>query len=505
MTKYQSEKEQRTVSKNYIYKSSSNIAEYDHLSYRIELHKYGSHFKNDIEETLKLNSTSEISKKEFDAMMNIHSILWHEYTHFLDHSTTLWGLEYNIRTLNLYSAIREKNDEEYIDDRYEVFCLNLAEERLHKLITKHKSSTNEYTVGYRLNYDKELGVYAQYSLYDKTTAIKDTIFNIDMADPVCEVPLSMLAVIEANAYAQEILFKFNTIKRYKINEKEEIKKLREELNNDINNCEMSEYTIMIRHALQVFPCLDFIKVLEIVSAVSRLVLNMPIFLFGTVNHHYIKSVFKSEAEYVKYLIHDHARGSSRASFYLMFIQWLSGEHAESTEFNIEDELDKIITGVTNGRMTLNSVDSMYKLELETALKFILEKEYSNPLGKISNINIEQAHLYKNFEFNFSKLLLPEFMLKDGEIVQMPQSLNLNLEEYADEIWDEYSKVDDLIQSGFRKRKNIAELGGDMYRDHLLSIEESKRKHNLSKLTRTQRRKADRKALKQQKKLLKNNI
>ena len=341
--------------------------------------------------------------------------------------------------------------------------------------------------------------------YDKSTAIKNPILNVDMAEPVCEIPLSMLAVIEANAYAQEILFKYNTIKRYKVNEETEIRKLQEELNKHINNCEMSEYTIMIRHALQVFPCLDFIKVVEIVSAVSRLVLNMPVFLFGSINHFYIKSVFKVEQEYVKYLLHDHARGSSRASFYLMFIQWLSGTHAESEKLDIDNELDKMITAVTDGRMNLESVESMYKMELKHALEFVLAIDYSNPLKMIGDKNIAQAHLYKNFEFDFSKLLLPEFTLSDNEVVLMPQSLMLNYTEYCDEIWNEYSKVDDLIASGFIKRPNIAELGGDMFRDFQIQQEEAKKKRNFSKLTRTQRRKAERIALKKQKKHPKESI
>lgn len=497
--RYWNYKMKETLTRQGLYKTASNIATYNHLSYQVELYKFGSSFIDNINSTLSLDSKGDISQSEFDTLMNIHSILWHEYTHFLDHSTTLWGLEYNIRTLNLYSAIRENKHEEYIKDRYGVFCLNLAEERLHRLIRKHKKSTSKYTVGYRLNYDNDLGVYAQYSLYDKTTAIKDSLFNIEIADPVCEIPLSMLAVIEANAYSQEILFKFNCIKRYKTNEEIEIEKLQEELNKHIADCEMSEYTIMIRHALQVFPCLHFSKVLEIVSAVARLVLNMPMFLFGQIHQYHINNIFKAEKEYTRYLIHDHARGSSRASFFLMFIQWLSGEHAESKDFDIDYELNKMLTAITDGRMTIQDVEGMYKCELDTALEFLMGKDYPNPLKLIGNQNIQQAHLYKNFEFDFSKLLLPEFMLSDGSVIQMPKSLHLDYEKYLEEIWNEYSKVDDLINSGFVKRPNIAELGGDMFQDYIKSQQEYKRKYNLSKLTRTQRRKAERIALKKQKK------
>lgn len=485
------------INRQYYYEAS-NVATYNHFSYQIELYKFGAHFKQEIERTLSIGPSEKLSKNDFDIMKNIHSILWHEYTHFLDHSTTLWGLEYNIRTLNLYNAIYEKRSPEDIEKRYEVFCMNLAEKRLHDLVKKPNGKIDKSTtVGYRLNHDEILGVYVEYVLYDKTHVIYDEINRISIEDPICQIPLSMLAVIEANAYAQEILFQRNIIDKCKyIDKTDEFQKLNQQLQNDVNNCEMSEYTIMIRHALQVFPRLDNFKVLEIVSSVAKLVLNMPILLFGKIGHFYIQDVFKANKKYANFLIHDHARGSSRASFFLMFIQWLAGGHAESIDFDIDLELAKLLKAITNDQLPLESVENMYALELETLMEHLKSIKYHNPLEVIGKINIKKAHLYKGFEFDFKKLLLPSFTLKDSTIITMPNSLEFDYDEYCVQIFDEYAAVDELIKKGIKKRPNIAELGGDMFRDYRLHIAEERRKIFVSKLPRPLRRRAERNRSKQ---------
>lgn len=478
---------QNKITKKHSYQSLSKEALYNHFSYQIELFKYGSSFKSDLIATLPIDSISTINQSEFEIMMHIHSILWHEFTHFLDHSTTLWGHEYNIRTLNLYEAINKRQPSYDVEKKYEVFCLNLAEEKLHHLIKKYEHSTGHYVVGYRLNYNPDLGVFAQYSLYDKSSAYKDEIFNIDLATPICEIPLSMLVIIEANAYTQEVLFKYNTIQRYGIDIKTHCAKLQREVEQHINNCEMSEYTILIRHTKQVFPALDFIKILEIVSTVARFVLNMPVALFGMINNFYIKNIFKVEEEYVQFLLHDHARGSSRASFFLMFIQWLASDHENSTDFNIDEELNRMLVVITENRLSLESVQKMYEMELEWAQEFLCNITYPNPLKSIGKTNIKQAHLYKNFEFDFSKLMLPEFIMNDGETVQMPNPLSFDYNEYTTFIDNEYFTVGTLIKKGIKKRPNIAELGINMFQlNEAFAIPPAKQYN-----TRTQKRHAQR--------------
>ncbi|MDD3770290.1 MAG: hypothetical protein PHV10_06760 [Sulfuricurvum sp.] len=483
------------INRQYYYEAS-NVATYNHFSYQIELYKFGAHFKQEIERALSIGASEKLSKNDFNIMKNIHSILWHEYTHFLDHSTTLWGIEYNIRTLNLYNAIYEKRSPEDIDNKYEVFCMNLAEKRLHDLIKKSdKKIDKSTTVGYRLNHDEALGIYVEYVLYDKARVIYDANRR-PIGDPICQIPLSMLAIIEANAYAQEILFQRNIIDRCEdIDKTDEFQKLNQQLENDVNNCEMSEYTIMIRHTLQVFPRLDNFKVLEIVSSVAKLVLNMPIFLFGKIGRFYIQDVFKTNEQYTNFLIHDHARGSSRASFFLMFIQWLASGHEESIDFDIDLELTNLLKAITNDELPLESIENMHASELEALMEYLKSIKYHNPLAVIGNINIQKAHLYKGFEFDFKKLLLPSFTLKDSTIINMPNPLEFDYDEYCVQIFDEYAAVDELIKKGIKKRPNIAELGGDMFRDYRLYIEKERRKQFVSKLPRPLRRQAERNRLK----------
>ncbi|MDD4950589.1 hypothetical protein [Sulfuricurvum sp.] len=482
------------------YHEASNVATYNHFSYQIELYKYGAHFQQEIERTLSIGASEKLSKNDFNIMKNIHSILWHEYTHFLDHSTTLWGIEYNIRTLNLYNTIYEKRSPEDIDNRYEVFCMNLAEKRLHDLIKKSdKKIDNSTTVGYRLNHDEALGVYVEYVLYDKARVIYDANRR-PIGDPICQIPLSMLAIIEANAYAQEILFQRNIIDRCEdIDKTDELQKLNQQLENDVNNCEMSEYTIMIRHTLQVFPRLDNFKVLEIVSSVAKLVLNMPIFLFGKISRFYIQDVFKANEKFASFLIHDHARGSSRASFFLMFIQWLASGHEESIDFDIDLELAKLLRIITNDESAPEFVEKMYTLDLETLLEHLKSINYHNPLKAIGDNNTKKAHLYKSFKFDFKKLLLPSFTLKDSTTITMPNPLKFDYNEYCMEIYKEYDAVDELIKKGIKKRPNIAQLGGDMFRDYQLHLEAERKKYSASKLPRSLRRKAERNELKKLKK------
>ena len=160
----------------------------------IILEKYDGKYKDYIETVLKINLFDDIALAYDKLTVDILTIVYHEITHFLDMTTTCWGLEYNLRKTNHVSK-KMKNSEN-------TFKLNVAEIEIHheylKIIGNNINLLN-CTTEHGLLYD------------DKFGSLVLIQFFLEYRKVVLEAPISMLSIIEANAYSVETLMKIRCI------------------------------------------------------------------------------------------------------------------------------------------------------------------------------------------------------------------------------------------------------------------------------------------------------
>ena len=88
--RYWNYKMKETLTRQGLYKTASNIATYNHLSYQVELYKFGSSFIDNINSTLSLDSKGDISQSELfiRSYRPIENIINYNYTCKAD----IWAL-----------------------------------------------------------------------------------------------------------------------------------------------------------------------------------------------------------------------------------------------------------------------------------------------------------------------------------------------------------------------------------------------------------------------------
>ena len=298
----------------------------DFISNLIELNNYSIEAKDDIESII--NQNIETLQLESQFKENILSLIYHEITHFLDLTTTIWGLEYNTRKLLFIKNQIISNVNTYALD---VFKLNVSEIEIHKdLIIKYNDKQTidlyKYELRHQLIYNERYGALA-------------IIDFIDKEEVILSVPFSMLSLLEANAISTEYLIKFNCIK----NEKREIrnislKTLEIDFLNMLNNDDLLEYNLILILLKKHFTFLSLKELLIFTKVLVKYVLNlslMEISMISTLIKHTNINKHIGNA-----IVKDMQRGMSRhiVLFKFIFMIYEYMKPNQQYKFNKEHDL-----------------------------------------------------------------------------------------------------------------------------------------------------------------------
>ena len=224
--------------------------------------------------------------------------LVHEVTHFIDATTTLWGLEYNMRKALVLQQLIARQP---LDTAMSVFMLNTAEIDAHE--SRHKAAKESpkltaCTMRHRLTQDSRWGPLIVISYWHE-------------AELVMEVPLTMLSVLEANAYANETLSRLNDVAV--IRDEAERTRLEKDIERNYSASmeahDSSEYTVLLHLANIHFPFLDLNKRLRMVIGFARLALDMDTYALSTLAD-WLQPTFANEVDGASVAM-DMRRGSSR--------------------------------------------------------------------------------------------------------------------------------------------------------------------------------------------------
>ncbi len=365
----------------------------------------------------------------------------HEAVHFLDSTSTLWGIEYSYR---LYNCLTSDNEGNYVD----VFALNDSEIEQH---TDLNRDLDTKSFSYRemravLSYDEEHGVHVQFKYYDND----GRSFLLTHS-----TPLSMLAVLEGHAFSQEQLFALDV---YETREDiVSIRFLQENHSDKLHESNSTEYTCILAFVEQIFPMLSFRHKLMVVNYASELVLNMPV-MMSTFPEEYIDGLFRSsDPTLISSLKMELRRGMNRPSLLclmLIVLKFSFEKDPVDTHANFEKQLEDRLFGTflfegQDLEKWKQRFATMWESEYDLGCELFAEKGFQLArLSAVANKN-KSWHSYEK-----SNLFLPSIALSTGEFVNTKRNIDYDMENHFFEFSDNADSLQKLLEQRKGKKPHL---------------------------------------------------
>lgn len=319
------------------------------------------------------------------------AVLVHETTHFIDATTSLWGLEYNARkTLATELLLRGVEYKDEYAQRMRVFMLNTAEVDAHKMFTKpHKTGVplGDCEMRHAVVIDPNYGPLILVMYFNKGTRVID-------------VPLSMLAMLEAHAYANQTLSMI--LDAEALGNETEREKMLTQIEADylatMNAATTVEYTMLLLLVNRGFPDLALKHRLRLLSVIVRMALNADAYQMSTFAQSIGMTFNPSEA--AESTVWDMLRGASRAVFAFKSILCLH---------NILSDLDPREKAQVTSEIELDCNRTVHRLLADAGLwvePLLASIEIDVPLG-----SIEQGGFFHD------KIIIPESVRKNRALVE----------------------------------------------------------------------------------------
>lgn len=437
-------------------KSQSNDGEFDYNYFLVRLKKYSIDEKGLFLPLLDKDFDWDkwnISDYEYlYHSINAISLLAHEYTHFLDTTATTWGTQYSYRKI---LVLKEKNSDK-INERLDVFKLNISEiKNLHEDFIAIDTSSYE-----------DLSFMNHHYVYDENHgAIVRIVLNYDNKKSDF-VPVSMLAVNEGHAFCNEFIYKYNLCK--KINNKDLRDTLYSIIDKDfvkfLNSSNLCEYNILVKLAHQYFKNhYDNESILKIFSCILGFALDCNDIILGSLSYLFENTISKENIFVGQTLTQDMRRGNSRhfAAFKLILILVEVHNQCESFRPNF-DNISKGVDPLDNLLVLIEFI-LKDKDDVSVSRDFVFIKEHFLELISNSEERFKNKYIFDSIfgnhklyeesgyvvsDLNTYKLI--SFILNDDTIVDLNNSIDLDVEEYFLTDLDDNFRILDLAYEDIKK-------------------------------------------------------
>lgn len=393
-------------------------------------------------------------KSMTDKDIEFYKTYIHESVHFIDSTTSLWGMEYTCR---LYNCFNNNNSQHSIN----VFLLNDSEIEQHFHSRKvHTPSPMEYrTIRSILSYTPKYGAHIIFKYYNNEGK---GWYEVN------STPLTMLALLEGHAYSQELL---TAISIYKARDDHMsislLKQYHEKMLKDKTLC---EYTCILSFTEQLFEDYTFEEQLLIVTFVSQFALDLPALfhfpdvyvdlLFGPNTDEHIISAFKMELN----------RGMNRSSLIALILILLHSrlkarpikspcEFSKELENRLFEVFMKDGESIESCKQTFKT---FHEISYETSLNLLHEK--GAELAYLSAV----ANKGKDwFSFNLTEVFLPSALLTSGELLNANRELEYDIQEL---VFSDDKKIRELTKILKQENAQKPHLRPKICHDWLKKIE-----------------------------------
>jgi hypothetical protein len=207
----------------------------------------------------------------------IISTVYHEYRHWIDHVSTLWGQNNIIKVINAIAASAQQK----VKDFYHIPLMfkELYRERVEKYFTVVYPHTPEsrpwrytITLGFKFNHLGEI---------DNEDPVMFVRFANYENEPLARVPLSVISLLELNAIREEVCYKAANILLIsdRVERETKLRALNEQyLKGVIYNKNLVQYNVAAHIFSNLMNCVDGFGTITNASFVSMVSLNMPVLM-----------------------------------------------------------------------------------------------------------------------------------------------------------------------------------------------------------------------------------
>lgn len=382
-------------------------------------------------------------------------LVTHELTHYLDLTTTVWGVEFLIRRDSALSRITETGSE-----AVNVSMLNVSEILMHEdLVKVHRSVRLEHVkLSHVVTYDEKYGPIIIVHIFKH-------------GDFVAEAPLSMLSLLEANAVANEMIAEVKWISTVcgKLSDFHE-QRIASRLDEIIKDSSRLEYNILHLLIKVHFVELGFLSKLALSVAIFDFALNISGIDMSAMANLLIRTIQNQEAGDA--LCNDLCRGMSRQviSFKLILLmhQYVEevGLNAQEVENLLaENPLNLIVSTLRHFGCELPSYSSSFfsfsDLEYNAGIRLLRERKGKfEPKGHISSM-LKNRRIRRSTGFiahGLKRYKLPDLLLDDEARFKMPNRQRYNIIKHWDEMYEEGLALNRLVKNPGTMKKFHMGLG-----------------------------------------------
>jgi hypothetical protein len=375
--------------------------------------------------------------KDYSILSKITPLAVHEFTHFIDSTSTIWGMNHLRKMNEAYCSNNVKGGTEEGFYKAKSFLEHARSLRLpdyYTLIDSSKSPTRPWQS--RITMGKQFGLDGKIA----ENPILFSHFSNAHGELLARSPVSTVSILEASAMSNEMVIRLALINNLDENERlVESGIYQREALNYIYNQNITEYSVCVHIVANQLQCKDLFAAFQICSIITRLVLNFPKALLDTVAEsaeiHELLGI--SEGHEFEIRMRTGIKSHNLGILYFLICNALPKDTAESRA--------KMIAGIETA---LSKICLSLDLVAKEASKEIEEIAGELNSSKLKAIKILSESGVDNFRkipltstnLDLSKLSLPAAYLGDGtevSIFKNENSLlkNVSIEEIFDELYE----------------------------------------------------------------------
>ncbi len=382
---------------------------------------------------INTDNLNELNDKDLE----LYKTYVHEMTHFLDSTTTIWGVEYSARLNRYYKYQNEQT--------LGVLAINDAEITSNDNNLILNNSVDKFSkIKYKLEYSRDLG--AAVVLY----------FLDEYENTLHLASLSMLALLEGHAYVKEQLV---AIKKHKLeNDVVELAYLKNKIKEETLEIKSCEYTVYLALSIQLIPDIDIEIHLNILCKIFEICLDLPSIYLASTPYFLFDMVFVNccSEEFISQLKLEFARGHNRHILALLLLCLVLNKIHNNIipiDANFVDNLEMYIledfgSATQSFDELLKLIKGHWQMEMESSISLLKDLDAELPVSMATQ-RMSLGWGLQNFE-NYN---LPDITTNFVDKVSFNKRLDFDTEQYYNQV-EEKSKL---------LKKEIASYG--IRRDH----------------------------------------
>lgn len=385
-------------------------------------------------------------QENYESLTKFYSTCIHEFTHWLDHTSTLWGQK---QLVLIYNAINAwTNQKEY--DFWRIVLANSERHRA-RLATYY---TEEYQVDLQESavtpWQYQYGTGLEFGIDGSPRPDRPfvyTVFSNSKGQRVCRVPFSMFSLTESTATYAEFLVKSQWLgllnDDYRLVEQ---RYLEREIGRNLYNSKLAIYSVATHCLANSIEIKETLKAYKFSSALATLCFNLPKSLFYSLFEPEELSDWGERVQALKEL------ADPGFAFFTIAKQAPKYRDDVSVVNWLEAALDK--AGLPN----LATIHNLAHTQMEELENKILDGRYSNQLKSLISVgrqNFTKRGVCGQNELSMNSLsqtsiMLPPIVLGDGFVTPInPTTLPIgqeDMEQWIERIIEIEASINGFIQA-----------------------------------------------------------